>query len=159
MKFLSLIFTIFIISACGFTPVYGDKSLPSSIGAIEVKVIPDRGGQIVRNHLIDRLYQDGYPTNPDYFLAVSAIKENIVEIGIDIDDEASRAQLRQQANMTLTDAKTNKVVLTRTVRATSGYNILLGQFTTFVTEDDARNQALKTIAEDIVTQLELYFNQ
>lgn len=159
MKFLSFIFTLFILSACGFTPVYGDKSLPSSIGTIEVKTIPNRDGQIVRNHLIDRLYKDGYPTNPDYFLTVSSIKERIIEIGIDIDDEASRAQLRQEATVTLTDAKTNKSVLTRTVRATSGYNILLGQFTTFVTEENARNQALKVVAEDILTQLELYFNQ
>jgi hypothetical protein len=57
----------------------------------------------------------------------------------------------------LTDIN-GKVVLNRTVRATSGYNILQGQFTTFVTEEDARKQALKVLSDHIITQLEIYFN-
>lgn len=158
MRYIILLF-VFIISACGFSPVYGTKSISSEMNAIEIGIIPNREGQIIRNHLIDRLYSGGYPANAQYTLSVSAVTETIVEIGIDKDDEASRAQLRQSATFTLLDKSTKKPVLRRTARATSGYNILAGQFTTFVTEADARNQALKAIADDIVIQLELYFNR
>ena len=158
MKYLVLI-TLLILGACGFSPVYSNKSVETNLSHIEISIIPNREGQIVRNHLIDRLYGDGYPVNAEYRLDVSGITENIVEIGIDKDDEASRAQLRQSATFTLTDLQTQKPVLKRTVRATSGYNILAGQFTTFVTEADARTQALNAIANEIITQLELYFNR
>jgi LPS-assembly lipoprotein len=149
--------TFLILTACGFTPVYNTHSVSSSLNQIEIAAIPNREGQIVRNHLIDRMYVDGYPANPQYQLSVSPIIETIVKIGIDKDDEASRAQLRQQASFRLIDINTQEIVLERTVRTISGYNILAGQFKTFVTEQDAREQALKALAEDIVTQLQLHF--
>ena len=158
MKFF-LTFALLLVSACGFTPVYGTRSTSTDLSSITVDIIPNREGQIIRNHLIDRLYKNGYPSAPRYSLNVTSVEESIVEIGIDQDDEASRAQLRQKTTMRLKNIETNKIILTRTVRATSGYNILAGQFTTYVTEDDARAQALKALSENIMTQLELYFNQ
>jgi len=158
MKFF-LILALLVVCACGFTPVYGTKSPSADLSSIFVDTIANREGQIVRNHLIDRLYQDGYPSNTDYTLMIAPITENIVEIGIDRDDEASRAQLRQKTTLQLKDVKTNSIVLNRTVRATSGYNILTGQFTTYVTEDDARAQTLKALSNNIITQLELYFKK
>lgn len=157
MKFIPL-FALLFLTACGFTPVYGTKTVSNDLSNIDIAIIPDEEGQIVRNHLIDAMYNDGYPSNPQLRLVVSPVQESIVEIGIDRDDEASRAQLRQETTMRLIDLD-DKVVLQRKVRATSGYNILAGQFTTFVTEEDARKQALKALSNNIITQLELYFNR
>lgn len=150
------------LTACGFTPVYapqnGSPMVQESMSSISVETIPDRPGQIVRNHLLDRLYyQNGYPVSPRYRLVVSPIAEEVVEIGIDRDDEASRAQLRQRATFNLIDTNTGKPVLKRTVRAVSSYNILSGQFTTFITQQDARKQSLRALADNIMTELELYF--
>ena len=157
MRSLLLFVTLIVLSACGFSPVYGTKDARDSISNIDIAVIPNREGQVVRNHLIDYFYDGGYAPNPTHRLEVSPIQENIVEIGVDRSDEASRAQLRQQATMRLIDNTTGNVVLKRTVRATSSYNILAGQYTTFVTQSDARQQALKTLADNIITQLELHF--
>lgn len=161
MKFLPL-FILLLVTACGFTPVYnggGTTSTTQSLNKVEVMTIPNREGQIVRNHLIDRLYDNGYPANPQYRLSVSPINENTVKMGIDRDDEASRAQLRLYTSMTLWDNVTNKAVLKRQIQATTGYNILAGQFTTYVTKEDARKQGLRMLSDDIMTQLELYFNR
>ena len=162
MKFL-LIIVIFALNACGFTPVYSPSmqtgAVENSMSAISVDIIPNREGQMVRNYLLDRISLNGAPASPEYRLSVSPIVENIVEIGIDIDDEASRAQVRESAQIQLIRLSDNTVVLTRTVRSVSSYNILSGQFTTFVTEQDAREQALRALAENIVTDLELYFNR
>lgn len=148
-----------MLSACGFTPVYGDKSLDHRLQSIDIALIPNREGQIIRNHLIDTLYRHGQTTSPIYKLSVSTITENTVEIGIDKDDEASRAQLRLSTIMRLYTKDNNKLVLERTVRSTTGYNILAGQFTTYITEQDARDQGLKDLADQIVTQLEIHFNR
>ena len=157
MKYLPLFLLLITITACGFSPVYGTKSVSNNLSDIQVSIIPNREGQIVRNHLIDRLYQDGYPQSAAYKLDISAINEDIVEIGIDRDDEASRAQLRLYANYTLVDLSNNQTIMTRTARVTTGYNILAGQFTTFVTKEDARKQGLKALSENIITQLEIHF--
>lgn len=157
MRYFAITALLILVAACGFSPVYGTKSVSQSFSNIDVAIIPNREGQMLRNHLIDVLYGSGYPARPDYQLIISPIKENIFEIGIDRDDEASRAQLRLSANMKLRDLNDNKVVLNRTVRTTTGYNILVGQFTTYITENDAREQSLKALSDNIVTQLELYF--
>jgi len=157
MRLTITVMMMIFLSACGFTPVYRTKPPLQTLSSIEIAIIANREGQIVRNHLIDRLYRNGYPSNPRYRLVVSSIAENIVEIGIDKDDEASRAQLRLSAELQLYDTAEDKRILIRNVRATTGYNILAGQFTTFVTEEDARKQGLRAISDNIITQLELHF--
>ena len=135
------------------------SSIKTALQNVEIAVIPNREGQALRNALIDQFYKNGYPSAPEYRLVISPINESIVEIGIDKDDNASRAQLRQMATFELIRTNNNTSVLKRTVRATTGYNILLGQFTTFVTESDARKQAIHTLSDNITTQIELYFSR
>lgn len=160
MKAFALILVMVALSACGFTPVYAPSSsqpkISDVLSSIAIDVIPDESGQIVRNHLIDRMpYNNGYPVSPTYRLSVAPIQESIIEIGIDRDDEASRAQLRQSTTFTLIRIDDDKTILNHTVRAVSSYNILSGQFTTFITEQDARAQALRALSDNIITTLEV----
>lgn len=157
---------VLVLTACGFQPTYGTKTfgndgssavVRAELSDIAVDIIPNRSGQFLRNRLIDYLYKNGYPAAPRYRLSVSKVEENVVEIGIDKDATASRAQLRMNTRFTLYDLQTQKPVLQRTQRATTGYNILSSQFTTYVTEADAREQGLNMLAEQIAAQLELYF--
>lgn len=158
MKLLYL-FAFLAISACGFTPVYQTNSqgTAANLSNIDIAMIPNEEGVIMRNYLIDRMYKNGYPLNAEYKLVTAPIKEQIIEIAIDQDDNASRAQLRQATSFQLVRVSDNQVVLSRAVRATTGYNILEGQFTTFVTRSDAREQALRLLADKVIIQLELYF--
>lgn len=148
-----------LLSACGFTPVYGTHSTGKNLSSIDVAIIPDRNGQTVRNHLLDRLYRDREPIEKKYILTVSPIEESNVNVIFNKNDDASRAQLRLSASFTLTDNEDGSIVLQRVARATTGYNILAGQFTTFITQQDAREQALRAISNNIITQIEVYFNQ
>ena len=162
MKHIALVFLLMMVTACGFTPVHspsGKNDVDVALSGIDIAIIPNREGQYVRNELIDRINYNGYATNPTHRLIVSPIKERSVEIGLDKDDEASRAQLRESTTMRLIDIQTNKVVLQRSVNSVTSYNILAGQFTTYVNEEDAREQALSALANNIVTELELYFRR
>jgi len=158
------------LCACGFQPTYGTKTFENggsspvvkdALSNIVIDIIPDRSGQFLRNRLIDNLYKNGYPSAPHYRLSIGKIEEKIVEIGIDKDATASRAQLRMNVPFTLYDLRGQNPapVLQRMERSTTGYNILSGQFTTYVTQADAREQGLSMLAEQIMAQLELYVSR
>ena len=72
MKILITIASILLLSACGFSPMYGANSsknntaIKTELTDIEIALIPDREGQYLRNALIDRFYipQYGSGANP-----------------------------------------------------------------------------------------------
>lgn len=146
-------------AACGFRPLYGSDLAGASVAAefadIQVAIIPDRTGQILRNYLVERFNPGGLPENPRYRLNV-AVVEHQQSLGIRKDATATRANLIMNATFTLTDLDRNAVVLSRAIGTTTSYNLLLDQFATLVSERDARDRALRQISEDIRTILALY---
>ena len=63
------------LAACGFRPLHapGAGAEPEVLAGIEIAHIPDRLGQVVRNHLLDRLTPRGAPAAATYRLAVSLL--------------------------------------------------------------------------------------
>lgn len=163
MKHFLLIAVLFF-SACGFEPVYGVNrnvavGVESKTSAIEISNIPDREGQYLRNALIDRFYRDGRPENPVYVLDVSRPQEKLSKLDITKTADATRSQLRMQAEMILREKSTGNVLLKRNLRTITSYNILNSEFATRVTEDSARTDALDDLARQIEQQLALYFRR
>ncbi len=161
---LTALFLSLGLAGCGLRPVYGDgASSPAAaaLNTVDISNIPDRSGQKLRNELIDRFYQDGRPADARYQLAVSGPKEIVFGIGIAKDATSTRSQMRISTQIALTDNFNPRagVLLHRTMTATVSYNTLGSQYTTLVTEEDARGQALRDLADQIVTQLELYFTR
>ena len=158
-------FTMLPLAGCGFQPMYGDysasadKATPNGQSSeISIDIIPDREGQILRNHLIDKLYQNGYPNNPTAKLHIDKLEETKTELDLTKSSEATRAQLRLKTNMVLTDISTGKVILNRSLQTISSYNILESEFATRVTEESARQSAINDIARQIELNLSLYTN-
>ena len=72
--------SVFILAACGFQPLYGDRSavnapgVRESLNGIYISAIPDQPGQYLRNALIDRFYSSGRPgADARYNLTLSPI--------------------------------------------------------------------------------------
>ena len=153
------------LSACGFSPLYGDSkavnnaSLKSNFDQIEIANIPDRSGQYLRNALLDALYRNGYPSTPHYRLEVRPIVESISDFDITIESEATRQQIRLKTEMALIDLKTGKTVLNRPLLAITSNNILESEFSTLITEQSARDAALNDLARQIERQLALFFSK
>ena len=154
-----------MVTACGFRPMYGDAA-QSKMSAqqnggydVEVAVIPDQTGQYLRNLLIDRLYQNGYPQSPRYQLNVAPIAEFEQSLAIAKSAESTRSQLRLKTRFDLIDKQTGAPVLSRDLMAISSYNILVSEFATRVTEESARTNAINDLARQIELQLGLYFNR
>lgn len=166
---LTLIVTAFALVGCGFSPVYGkyanggaSSPVSQALDSVYINTIPDRSGQKLRNLLTDKFYKTGDKTrdNAAYRLTVSSVNEAIYGLGIAKDASATRSQIKQTTSFTLTRANDPEEtpLLERTVTAVSSFNSLASQYTTLVTEEDARDQTIKDIANQITVMLEGYFS-
>lgn len=154
------------LAACGFTPVYGDRaagtagqSAAAALNDIAIDIIPNAEGVALRNHLIDRFYASGYPASPRYRLSVAPIVQTRRDLDLTVDAESTARRLTLTADVKLIDLQSGEAVLTRNMMAYASYNVLGSQFTTRVSEADAREAALSDLARQIETQIALYFNR
>lgn len=160
-KIFVLLFLLFpLLSGCGFSPIYasGDedsRTVKQSLSNIAIANIPDRHGQILRNHLIDRMYFDGRPSYPDSTLEIS-LRSSQKDLGVQKDASTFRRQLDLWADYTLR-ARNGKQLLKGTAHSAVGYSKLDAQFGTVAAEQNAMDRALKEVGEQIVNRLALYY--
>ncbi|PZQ49072.1 MAG: hypothetical protein DI551_00010 [Micavibrio aeruginosavorus] len=163
-KILSTLFLL-SLTACGFTPQYGSSAGTAGyapvegLDKVEIAMIPNEEGVYLRNLLIDNFYRGGYPGTPAYVLSVEEIVETNTNLDLTIDSESTRKQIKLRTVMRLKDKSTGQDVLKRDLRAITSYNVLGSQFTTRVSEKDAREAALEDLARQIETQITLYFKR
>lgn len=155
------------LAGCGLQPVYGDyanggKNAPvaKAFDSIYIDSIPDRTGQKLRNLMMDRMYKNGRveKANAQYRLSIQGVTERIYGLGIAKDATATRSQIKLSTGFTLTridDPATP--LLQREISAVSSFNQLASDYTTLVTEEDARDQTINDLGQQIMVLLELYF--
>lgn len=150
------------LAGCGFEPLYKPHAQGGSVSAdlatVDIAVIADRSGQILRNQLRDEINPYGRPSSPRYRLDVR-LSETRRELGLREDDVRTRANLAIGASYTLVALADGKAVLSGQTRTTSSFNLLLNDYATLVAEQDARSQALREIGAEIRTRLALYFRR
>ena len=140
------------LSACGFTPTYSKhekNNASSEFTQIKIDLIPNQEGQKLRNILIDRFYQSGYPLNPKYVLNIAPIQEKLRDLDVTITSDTTRAQMKLTSEMKLIDSETDKILLKRSLKSITSYNVLGSEFATRVTEKNARDNAINDIARQI----------
>ena len=150
-------------SACGFKPLYGVDSASHEHGvvrefaAVEIPAMPDRIGQQLRNLLIDSMHPGGADATYRYRLNVT-IKEIDLNIGLQANSTSTRGQVRLTVIYWLTDLESGKILQREILRTSTGYNILLNQFGSVLSADDARQKGLQQLSGDITQRLALYFS-
>lgn len=151
---------IFMLAACGFEPLYGKGGqVRSQFRDVEIAIIPDREGQVLRNELIDRIHTSPAAANPRYQLVVSPINEVRRKFDIQETSDTTRTQLQLQTSMRLIDRLENKLVIRRALESFASYNVLESLYATRVSREDARKNALNDLARQIERQLALYFTR
>lgn len=156
---------LLLLSACGFSPLYGthsagaDQDVRAQLNRIYIGNIPDQAGQYLRNALMDRFYSAGRPgSNAGYTLTIAPVVESRSELDITKTSDSTRAQLYLTTSMKLTD-RGGAELMARSLTAVTSYNILDSQFTTRVAEDAARRQALDDLARQVETHVLLHFKR
>lgn len=150
-----------LAAACGYSPVYGPRStsqVASGLGGVRVGPIKDRSGQILRNHLLDRLNPKGQPAAPEYHLSV-IVTENIRNLGIQRDETSTRSDLTLRARFQLVKLGINEPVLQGASSSTNGFNRVNTHYATVVAARDARKRAASEIADDISNRLAAYLKR
>ena len=106
-------------------------------------------GQQLRNMLAERLSPRGRNERTDYRLTVT-LTERKQSLAIKVDETATRANLTISANFKLVALRNSQLgSFNGKAFSTNSYNILESDFATLSAESDARNRALRTLAEEI----------
>jgi LPS-assembly lipoprotein len=155
-----------VVAGCGFQPVY----MPTASGqagpaqreleAINVNLIPERPGQLLRQDLQARLASDSGGTPHRYDLAVSfAISGE--GIGILTDNSATRIRLIGTAAWTLTAQDPARTRITSgSARAMDGFNVLDEQlFAADIDNEQVQRRLASEVADQIAMQLAIFFRR
>lgn len=155
-------FAAALLGGCGYRPLYGNPGIGSEAGGdladVGIAPIADRRGQILHNALRDRMNPAGQPTAPKYLLRIT-LQERRAELGIRIDETATRANLLFAASFQLIETETGAMITQGRSTATTSFNILTEEYGTIRAEDDARQRGVQLIAENIEMQVALYLNR
>ena len=148
------------LAACGFSPVYKSTSgVQQGLEKIYISTIPNRDGQFLRNKLLDSFYQSYDEKNAAYVLKITDLTTKKTDLDITKSADATRAQLRVRARLLLIDKQSKEVLISRQITSITSYNILGSQFTTRVSEQTARENALIDLSEQIQRNVTLYFKR
>lgn len=158
-KIITSVFLCFLITGCGFSPVYvkNNKSFfNTQFRYIKIDPIQDRVGQKLRNELIKILQPTGTASPLKYNLnvTISIIKQ---ALAIKKSELATRSNLIIKANFTLTEIESKKSLTTGNSRIVTSYNILNEVYATKIAEQDAQTRAISEISRDIADKLGVFF--
>lgn len=158
MKYAALI-GVLLLTACGFSPVYGthttEGATADTLNQVAIDNIPDRSGQMLRNNLIDRMYGKGRPKKPLYHLAI-VLSSSLQDLGIQANATSTRSLLDMSATYNLIDGN-GKTVLTGTAHSVTSFNKLTDQYASLVASESATDRTLREVSEQIVNRISLYF--
>jgi LPS-assembly lipoprotein len=130
------------------------------LGLIDVAVIPERPGQLLRQALQQRMASPTEAEAKRYELSASfGVTGDI--IGFQQDSTATRLRLSAASNWSLKrlDAS-NTLVTSGTARALDGFNIINGQYFALDLSNEATQRRLaEAVADRITLQLAAYFTK
>lgn len=136
---------VLALSGCGFKPLYGEQS--DGVGgplAVEVALIPNREGQIMRTTLRSKFLSGGAA---NYRLDVALTKASAIT-AIDDAGDATRRRLTMTAGWRLSPLDIDaKKPLEGRVRVVEAYNVLASDYANFTAEAAARERAASRLAD------------
>lgn len=147
------------LAGCGYHPLYGDRAdavTSADLSQIYIAGVPDRSGQQLRNFLLEKINSGGQPGRPIYTLNIG-LGVSSTGVSLSRDNTTSRTSITATAKYSLTETATGKKLFASTSRGTDSYDILQSDYATLTSRDDALSRALREVADDMGTQLAVYF--
>jgi LPS-assembly lipoprotein len=155
-----------LLAGCGFQPVYMRTAAGNAgaaqreLAAIDVAIIPDRPGQLLRQALQDRFEGAGSAAAQRYELRVGF---GIAGDAIAIRPDSNPTRIREigTASWTLVaQDPARSTVTSGTARAVDGYNLIDAQYFASDLENGVVQRRLaEALADQITLQLAAYFRQ
>jgi LPS-assembly lipoprotein len=155
-----------VLAGCGFQPVYmptaSGQAGPAQreLAAININLIPDRPGQLLRQDLQERLASDAGGTALRYDLAVN-FSISGEGIGIIQDNAATRVRLIGNAHWTLKARDPAQTQITSgSAKAMDAFNVLDQQyFAADIDNELVQRRLASALADQIAMQLAVFFRR
>ncbi|MGA3398002.1 MAG: LPS assembly lipoprotein LptE [Acetobacteraceae bacterium] len=155
-----------VLAGCGFQPVYmptaAGRAGPAQreLAAININLIPDRPGQLLRQDLQERLASDSGETPQRYDLAVT-FSISGEGIGVEPDNAATRIRLIGNAHWTLKARDPAQTQVTSgSARAMDAFNVLDQQyFAADIDNEQVQRRLASALADQIAMQLAVFFRR
>jgi LPS-assembly lipoprotein len=147
------------LTGCGFEPLMGQVNHPqvqAGMERVRVATIPDRSGQILRNHLMDALTPRGLQGSEAYVLSVT-LTEPRREVAIRRDDTASRLSYMASVTFMLYDRSIQRAVFVGSSISETTYEVSSSEYATLSSHASARDRALQEVSADVRQQLAAFF--
>jgi LPS-assembly lipoprotein len=166
-----VVLPLLFAGGCGFEPLYGPHSTSNggemlgverALAGIRIAPLPKREGQILHNHLLDKLNPSGEPVDPQAHLQVNVSLDKY-SISVRKDGTTQRFNMVATAQLILRDKENKKILYTDTIKRTASFS--LGDTTaefgyaSTVSETDAKKRTLLLIAEDMQIMLATYYKK
>lgn len=147
---------LLLMAGCGLQPVYtgGSKGAATAmLTGIDVPVIGEKSGYLVRQALLDRLPDANGDTR--YRLLVK-LDDSISGFGVRGDDSISRERRQLRARWQLVDAASGAVLIDEAARSDAGIDIVSSEYAVIAAENAALERLSEEIAQQIVARVALF---
>lgn len=154
MRVLLASLTLFV-AACGFQPMYAQPGGGPAIGPIQVSMIEGKAGHVLRTEL-DRILAVENNGAPPARLDIT-LQEQVIQLGLRLDESATRAEIRLNAEYVLTPS--TGAAIRGNLTSVVNYDIPTAAFGEIAAQDDARERAAETMAQRFRAELALRMAQ
>ncbi len=148
------------IAGCGFQPMHNQRSNASAaaLATIDIGLIADRTGQILRNELLQKLQPLG-PTRQQPYLLTVTLAEYLRDLAIKRNEVATRANLTLVASFEVSRRSDGLRLYSGSARSVNAYNILTSDFATLSARENARKRGARQLALEIKEQISVWLVQ
>ncbi len=155
-----------MLASCGFRPVYGPSKAggpgpaQTELAAVNVALIPERAGQLLRQALQERFERAGIAAAPRYDLVV-AYGVAAEAIAIQPDTSSSRTRVTGTATWKLLAQDAQRTTLASGIaRDEDGFNIFNEQyFAADLESETVQRRMAEAVADQITMRLAAYFDR
>ena len=160
------------LSACGFEPLYVEKTsgddlwyynnkfdtdIVREMAQIKVEGATDRIGQLVKNELMDTLNPYGTPKKAKYFLKLEPVNSRITEQALRNDITATREKIKYTLAYSLWSKESGQLVDGKTFIYLS-YDLLDNPYSTTMDKKKVEKDGAKILANDVSLRIGAYFH-
>lgn len=158
---LTVLLAAGLLAGCGFRPLYKQTANTATVAEfsqISIAQPEDRPSQQLRNHLVDFLTPYGQPDRPTYRLDFQ-LTESLGSVFVTRTEEVTRNNLQLSASAVLRDYRSGQTIFSISANSQASYNVTQADYANLVSEKNARERALRDVAEQIRLRLGNYFDR
>ncbi|MBQ7413483.1 MAG: hypothetical protein IJV07_04350 [Alphaproteobacteria bacterium] len=160
MNFKIMFWGLFLLSGCGFQPLYTQKeTLINQTAAVQINPIAGNGGYQMGLILKDKLNPDDIQVSKKYKLTVVLQQPKYANQSIRSDNFASLESMMLSADYQLTDLSNQKTLISSSVNSNGLFNLIKDPYATVVAQDKLYDNLIQLMGNDIAMHVLSYFKE